>query len=152
MSDKEPENPRAYPDRPFVGVGVVVFRGDEVLLAQRGKRPRLNTWSIPGGAQEIGETVFEAGIREIREETGLEIEILGLVDVIDSINRDSDGGVQFHYTLVDLMAEWRSGEAKAADDVAAVRWVKLDDLARYELRQVTHDVILLAHSKRRTRA
>lgn len=147
MSDQEPENPRAYPHRPFVGVGVVIFRGEEVLLAQRGKRPRLNTWSIPGGAQEIGETVEEAGIREIREETGLEIEVLGLVDVIDSINRDADGKIQFHYTLVDLMAEWRGGEAIAADDVAAVRWVKLEELPDYDLRQVTYDVILLAHRK-----
>ena len=149
MSDQDLDNPRAYPDRPFVGVGVVIFRGEEVLLAQRGKRPRMNTWSIPGGAQEIGETVEEAAIREIREETGVEIHILGLVDVIDSINRDADGKVQFHYTLVDLMAEWRSGEAAAADDVAAVCWVKLADLADYDLRQITHDVILLAHRKRR---
>src|SRR5690606_17052775 len=91
VSEQEPVNPRAYPDRPYVGVGVVVFRGDEVLLAMRGKLPRRFTWSIPGGAQEVGETVREAAAREIREETGLEIEILGLVDVIDSINREPDG-------------------------------------------------------------
>ena len=72
-----------------------------------------------------------------------------LVDVIDSINRDADGEVQFHYTLVDLMAEWRAGEAVAADDVAAVRWVTLDDLDDYQLRRITHDVILLADKKRR---
>ena len=71
------ENPRAYPDRPYVGVGVVVFRGEEVLLAQRGKKPRLHSWSIPGGAQELGETIEDAAHREILEETGLEIEILG---------------------------------------------------------------------------
>lgn len=149
MSEQETENPRAYPDRPFVGVGVVIFRDDHVLLAQRGKRPNRDSWSIPGGAQELGETVEEAASREIREETGLEIELLGLVDVINSINRDDDGKVQFHYTLVDFMAEWRSGEAVAADDVAAVRWVLLDDLDQYQLRRITHDVILLADRKRR---
>lgn len=152
VRDEEPVNPRAYPDRPFVGVGVVIFRGTEVLLAQRGKHPRRNTWSIPGGAQEIGETVHEAAIREIREETGLEIEILGLVDVVDSINRDDDDRVLFHYTLVDLFAEWRSGEAVAADDVAAVRWVAVSDLRDFDLRPVTHDVILLADRKRRARS
>lgn len=157
MTDTQPENPpedqqenpRAYPNRPFVGVGVVIFRDDEVLLAERGKRPSQNFWSIPGGAQELGETVEETGVREIREETGLEIEVLGLVDVIDSISHDSDGKVQFHYTLVDLMAEWRSGEAIAADDVAAVCWAKLEDLETYGLRQMTLDVILLADKKRR---
>lgn len=148
MSEQEPVNPRAYPDRPYVGVGVVVFRGAEVLLAMRGKLPRRFTWSIPGGAQEIGETVREAAIREIREETGLEIEILGLVDVVDSINREPDGRVLFHYTLVDLFAEWCSGEAVAGDDVAEVRWVRLDELQEYGLRQITHDVILQAERKR----
>jgi ADP-ribose pyrophosphatase YjhB (NUDIX family) len=148
VSDDEPVNPRAYPDRPFVGVGVVVFRGPQVLLAQRGKQPRQFTWSIPGGAQEIGETVHEAGRREIREETGIEIEILGLVDVVDSINREAGGRVLFHYTLVDLFAEWRSGEAVAGDDVSDVRWVGLDELGAFKLRQITHDVILLADRKR----
>ncbi len=150
MADEEPVNPRAYPDRPFVGVGVVIFRGDEVLLAMRGKHPRRTTWSIPGGAQEVGETVHEAGPREIMEETGVEIEILGLVDVVDSINRDEDGRVAFHYTLVDLFAEWRGGEAVAGDDVADVCWVRLEDLADYNLRPATHEVILLAEKMRQS--
>lgn len=147
MNDQAP-NPRLYPDRPYVGVGVVIFRGDEVLLARRGKLPRRYDWSIPGGAQEIGETVFEAGVREIREETGLDVEILGLVDVVDAINRDEDGRVQFHYTLIDLVAEWRAGEAVAGDDVAAVRWVAVAELDDYVLRRATREVILEAARKR----
>ena len=79
MPEKEPENPRAYPDRPYVGVGVVIFRGDQVLLAQRVKSPQELSWSIPGGAQEINETVRDAGLREVREETGLGLDILGLI-------------------------------------------------------------------------
>jgi 8-oxo-dGTP diphosphatase len=141
-------NPRLYPDRPYVGVGVVIFRGEEVLLAQRGKLPRRYDWSIPGGAQELGETVFQAGAREILEETGLTVEILGLVDVIDAISHDDDGRVMFHYTLVDLVAEWRAGEAAPDDDVAAVQWVHLDALDGVEMRQVTRDVIREAHLKR----
>jgi len=148
MNDATDDNPRLYPDRPFVGVGVVIFRGDEVLLARRGKRPRRDEWSIPGGAQEIGETVFEAGRRETREETGLEIEILGLVDVVDAISRDEDGRVRFHYTLVDLVGEWRAGEAVPDDDVAALRWVPLAELDGYALRGATREVILEAARKR----
>ena len=144
-------NPRAYPDRPYVGVGVVVLRGDEVLLAQRGKWPRKFTWSIPGGAQEIGETVQDAALREVREETGLEIEIVGLIDVVDSIQRDDAGRVQFHYTLVDFVAEWRSGEAVAGDDVAGIRWARLDSLAECGLRPVTHEIILRGEAIRRAR-
>ncbi len=140
--------PRSYPDRPYVGVGIVVFRGDEVLLVERTKPPIRNRWSIPGGAQEIGETVHEAALRELMEETGLEADVIGLIDVVDSITRDQDSRVQFHYTLVDFAAEWRSGEAAAADDVGAVRWVPLADLEAMGLWTETVRIIRRGQSMR----
>lgn len=140
---------RTYPSRPYVGVGVVVFRGDEVLLCQRGKEPRRGGWSIPGGAQETGETVFEAGRRELAEETGIDAEIYALIDVIDAISRDDDGRVRMHYTLVDVVAEWRAGEAVAADDVAAVRWVPIAEIAEWVTWSETLRVIRLAAELRR---
>jgi len=82
---------RKNPDRPIVGVGVVVWRGDEFLLVKRGKEPKKGQWSIPGGAQQLGETVFAAATRDVKEETGLEVEICGLVDVVDGIMRDDKG-------------------------------------------------------------
>ncbi len=151
MAGPDHGKPRAYPDRPYVGVGIVVFRGDEVLLAQRGKPPNMGSWSIPGGAQELGETVHEAAARELREETGLEVDILGLVDVVDSIRRDDDGDVAFHFTLVDMVAEWRAGEAIAGDDVPAVKWVKFAHIDQYDLRASTARVIRQAHEMRRRR-
>lgn len=152
MAGPDHSDPRAYPDRPYVGVGIVVFRGDEVLLAQRGKPPNMYSWSIPGGAQELGETVHEAAVRELREETGLEAEILGLVDVIDSIRRDDSGDVAFHFTLVDVAAEWRAGEAIAGDDVPAVKWVKFARIDHYDLRETTVRVIRQAHEMRREKS
>ena len=145
-------NDRTYPDRPYVGVGIVLFRGDEVLLAARGKPPRRRSWSIPGGAQELGETVFEAAHRELMEETGVTAEIIGLVDVVDSINRDNGGKVSFHFTLVDVAAEWVSGAARAMDDVPAIKWVKIDDLGSIDMWPETLRVILLAAEKRNARA
>ena len=145
------DNSRAYPDRPYVGVGVVVFRDDSVLLAQRGKRPRLNVWSIPGGAQEIGETIEQAAHREIFEETGVRIELLGLIDVVNSINRDEDQRVQFHYTLVDFVAQWKSGEIIAGDDAADARWVPIAKLESYNLRPLTQEVIRSADKMRNSR-
>lgn len=147
-SGPEPD-PRSYPERPYVGVGVVVWRGDEVLLIRRGKPPRKGQWSLPGGIQKLGETVFEAGAREVREETALEIEIIGVVEVVDSIQRDDAGAVRYHYTLVDLLAEWRSGEAEARDDAAAVAWSRADALAAYRLWDETVRVIGLAGERRR---
>jgi len=142
---------RTYPTRPYAAVGVVVFRGDEVLLVRRGKEPRSNNWSIPGGAQETGETVFEAARRELMEETGIDARITGLIDVIDGIQKDERGRVRMHYTLVDVAAEWVSGEAAAADDVAEVRWAKLNALDGEEMWGETLRVIRLAASRREPR-
>ena len=140
---------RLYPDRPMVGVGVVVWRGDKVLLIQRGKEPRRGDWSIPGGMQEIGETVYAAGRREVLEETALDVEIIDLVAVVDAIRHDDDGRVRTHYTLVDLVAEWRAGEAEAGDDAADCRWVTVDELAAYRLWSETIRIIDLAAERRR---
>jgi 8-oxo-dGTP diphosphatase len=132
---------REYPDRPVVGVGVVVWREDQFLLIRRGKPPNRGQWSLPGGAQKLGETVFEAARREIMEETALDVEVLGLVDVVDGIKADGQGRVQFHYTLVDVVAESQRGEAAAGDDAIAVCWFQLADLAELGLWSETERII-----------
>jgi 8-oxo-dGTP diphosphatase len=132
---------REFPDRPIVGVGVVVWRDGRVLLIQRGKAPRQGAWSLPGGAQELGETVIEAAKREVREETGLEIGEPQFVAVVDSIQRSDDGRIQYHYTLVDFTAEWRSGKAVAGGDAAALTWVDPADLGAYALWEETVKII-----------
>ena len=133
-----------YPNRPLVGIGVVVVRDDRVLLVRRGKAPRAGRWSLPGGRQRLGETVREAARREVREETGLEVAVTALLDVVDSITRDGDGAIAYHYTLVDFRAEWRAGEARAGGDAAEVVWAEAQDLARYELWDETLRLIGLA--------
>lgn len=139
---------RRYPDRPIVGVGVIVWRGDDVLLIRRGQPPRIGEWSLPGGVQHLGETVHEAAVREVAEETGLTVEATGIVDVVDSITRDDSDRIEYHYTLVDIVAEWRSGEAEARDDAAAVAWTRPDDLDRFGLWHETVRVITLSAGQR----
>ena len=137
---------REYPDRPFVGVGVVVLRGDEVLLVQRGKAPNKGQWSIPGGKQRLGETVMQAVHRELLEETGVKIKQAALLDVVDVIMPDDNGKIQYHYTLVDYQAEWLSGECRSGDDADAVKWVSFDELNSVGLLDKTRDIILKAFS------
>ncbi|HKO09286.1 MAG TPA: NUDIX domain-containing protein, partial [Alphaproteobacteria bacterium] len=84
---------RSYPERPIAGVGALVFRGEEVLLIKRGKPPREGQWSIPGGAQHLGESVAEAARREVREEAGIEIEVKEVIAVVDLLSRDEGGRV-----------------------------------------------------------
>ena len=135
---------RSYPNRPIVGVGAVVFRDDRVLLIKRGKPPRMGDWSLPGGMQEIGETVFEAASREVQEETGVTISDIALIDVVDSITRDGDARVQFHYTLVDVVAKWRSGEPAGGSDAMHAEFMSFDEVSKIVLWRETHRIIAKA--------
>lgn len=141
-------SPREYPDRPICGVGVVCFKDDLVLLIKRGKPPITWEWSIPGGGQEIGETTREAALRELKEETGVEARLLGLIDVIDTVREDSDGKVQFHYTLIDFAAEWTAGEPVAGDDAADAKWVPISEIEGRGLWTETVRVIREAENLR----
>ncbi len=140
---------REYPDRPWVGVGVVVWRRRDILLIRRGAPPREGEWAIPGGAQALGETVFEAAAREVLEETGLVVRPTAIVTVVDSISPDPAGRIRFHYTLVEISAEWVSGEAAAASDAAAVRWASLDEALGLVAWDQTRRVIARAADQRR---
>ncbi len=141
--------PYPAPQHPLIGVGAIVWRDDRVLLVRRGRPPRQNEWSLPGGRQEWGETVGEAARREVREETGVEIEVRDVVAVVDLIDRDErDDQIRFHYTLIDVLAEWRSGEAVARDDAAEVAWVALDELPDYRLWSETEQIIRRAAALR----
>ena len=139
--DPPDQDNRIYLEYPFVGVGVVVWRDEKFLLIQRGKSPRKGQWSIPGGRQELGETVKATAVREVLEETGLTVAVTDFLDVIDSIQHDEDGKIFFHATLVDYAAEWISGEAKAGSDAMSVAWYSLDELAELGLWSETERII-----------
>jgi 8-oxo-dGTP diphosphatase len=119
---------REYPDRPFVGVGAVVIREGQVLLVRRGRPPGEGLWAIPGGVVELGETLQAAAEREIKEETGLEVRAGAPVYTFDSIHRDSEGAIRFHYIIVDLTAQYISGEIRAGGDAGEARWVALSEV------------------------
>ena len=124
---------REYPDRPWIGIGVMAFRGDEVLLVRRGKPPRMGEWSIPGGAQHVGETAEACARRELLEEAGIEVGRLHLAVVVDALNQDAEGRTRFHYTIIDFAGEWVSGEPIAGDDVSEARWFSPAELAEIPL-------------------
>ena len=132
--------------RPLIGIGTVVLRasagGLDVLLVQRGRAPRVGEWSIPGGRQEWGETVRAAAAREVLEETGIEVEILGLIDVVDSLTpQPGSTDLSHHYTLIDFAARPVGGVLQAGDDAVQARWVPLAQLADYHLWDETIRII-----------
>jgi 8-oxo-dGTP diphosphatase len=136
---------REYPARPIVGIGIVVLKGDTVLLVRRGKPPNAGTWTLPGGAQELGETAQEAARRELLEETGVSVGDLALAGQVDIIRRDDAGRIQYHYTIIDFAGRWQAGEPVAATDAAEAIWAKLDALEPFTLLNEPLRVIASAH-------
>lgn len=142
----------SYPRRPTPAVGTVVIREIEgrmeVLLIKRAKAPRAGAWSIPGGRQKLGETLRDAAMREVREETGVEIENIRLLDVVDSITKNDNGTVEYHYSLIDFAADWKSGAAIAGGDAEDVKWLDRDELATMDLWHETRRIIDLTFEQR----
>ena len=138
---------REYPDRPWIGIGVVAFRGEAVLLVRRARPPRLGAWSLPGGAQHLGEGAQAAARRELLEETGIEVGPLLLADVIDAVTTDAEGRVRFHYTIIDFAGHWTGGEARAGDDASEVAWARPEALPAYHLTSDALAVIALARKR-----
>jgi 8-oxo-dGTP diphosphatase len=114
---------REFPETPLVGVGAVVVDAGRVLLVRRGTEPLRGEWSLPGGLLEVGEALTAGVVREVREETGLIVEAVELIELLDRIHRVGDR-VRYHYVLADYLCRVTGGELLAASDADAVRWVE----------------------------
>lgn len=136
MQATKPNDSKQYP---IPAVGVVCWRGDEVLLIKRGREPRKGEWSIPGGKVDRGETLHVAAARELLEETGVVAEIGELIEVYEIIVPD------FHYVLIDYKAKWLSGQPVAADDADEARFVNVDKALSLVSREDLRDVINKSH-------
>ena len=118
-------------------MGAVVFKGQRVLLVQRGKPPAQGLWAIPGGRVQLGERLQQAAEREIFEEAGIVIKAGEPVFTFDLVERDDRGQVKFHYLIVDLRAEYVKGELQSGDDALAARWVSAAELKDLPVSSLT---------------
>mgnify|MGYP001340317514 CR=1 FL=1 len=136
---------RRYPAAPLVGTAATVFDGaGRVLLVQRGHAPRKGQWSLPGGLLDLGERLEDGVRREVREECAIEIHVGGIVTTFESLYWDDDGGLEYHYVIIEYWATLLAGEAHAADDAAALAWGNIAELDNYALAPETLNVINLA--------
>jgi 8-oxo-dGTP diphosphatase len=126
---------RQYPKKPVVGVGAVILEGDKILLEKRKNEPSKGKWSVPGGLVELGESVEQAVIREVKEETGLEVYEPRLVDVVNYVSLGERGAVMYHYVIVDYLVAVKSGKPKAASDADALKWVPFSEVEEYDLTE-----------------
>jgi 8-oxo-dGTP diphosphatase len=128
---------REYPEAPIIGVGAVVVHDNKVLLVRRGQAPLKGEWSLPGGAVELGETLQQGVVREVLEETGLQVVPIAIIEVLDRITRDEGTGrIQYHYVLVDFACRMTGGTLSGGSDAEDARWVTLEQLQRQAELQV----------------
>src|SRR5271157_1707038 len=135
--------PREYPEHPLVGVGGVVIYRNRALLIRRGCEPLKGEWSIPGGMLELGEELAEGVRRELKEETGLDVEPLEIVAAFDRITREGRR-VKYHYVIVDYVCRLKRGRLKPASDVVDARWARREEMPQYHLTEMATKVIMKA--------
>lgn len=131
----------AAPSRPIVGVGAVVLHEGRVLLIRRGKAPLRGRWVIPGGTVELGETLVDALVREVREETGLDVRPVEILTVFDRIDRDDRGRVVHHFVIVDYLCEYLAGEVSSGSDAEDALFAAPDELPAYDLPEKAREVV-----------
>ena len=132
---------RSFPSQPLVGVGAVVVDGSRVLLVKRAHEPLKGEWSLPGGAVELGETLEAAVAREVREETGLVVDVGPAVEVLDRVQRTGDGRVEYHFVIIDYLCRATDGSLACGSDADDAQWVEQADLPRYRLTEKATAVI-----------
>ena len=137
---------REFPDHPMVGVGGVVIHRNRVLLIRRGGEPLKGEWSFPGGLIEVGEELADGVRRELKEETGLDVEPLEILTVFDRIFREGRR-VRYHFVVVDFACRLKGGRLAPASDVLDARWVRRQDLPQYHLTEKATSVILQAFER-----
>jgi 8-oxo-dGTP diphosphatase len=149
---------REYPDRPVVGVGGVVIQNGRALLIKRGSEPLLGQWSIPGGTLELGESLQQGVARELLEETGLEVEVLEMIEAFDRIFLDPAAAKvedrsrpKYHYVIVDYLCERLGGEAQAGSDVTEIAYATEAELEKFHLTSTATRVLQRAFAMDRER-
>ena len=138
---------RTYPTRPYLAVSAAIFRDGRVLIVRRGRPPAHGLYTLPGGGVELGETLQEAIIREVREETGLAIAPLGLVGFREAIARDAAGRVERHFVILPFAAHWVGGEIALNEELAEADWRKPDALAELKTTEGLAEIVAAAAAR-----
>ena len=149
---------REYPERPIVGIGGVVIHENRALLIRRGTEPLFGQWSIPGGSLEVGETLEQGVVRELLEETGLHVQVAGLIEVFERIDRtvpprhvDGQERPRYHYVIVDYLCDRLRGEPRAGGDATDVAYAREAELADFHLTETALRILRKAFAMDRER-
>ena len=140
-------DPRAYPEKPILAVSAAVVRDGHVLIVRRTRQPAGGIYTLPGGVVEAGETLFEAVVREVQEETGLEIAPVALAGFREMITRDGDGKVSRHFVILPFAARWVAGEVRLNSELDDARWLRPADIAGLETTEGLGEIVAAAFAR-----
>jgi 8-oxo-dGTP diphosphatase len=132
---------RIFPDRPIVSVGAVILDAERVVLVKRGRPPLQGQWSLPGGVVELGETLEEALVREVLEETGLAVEVGPVVEVLDRVQRAADGRIEYHYVIIDYLCRPHGNTLICGSDADDVKWAAVGDVVQHQVTRQVREVV-----------
>jgi 8-oxo-dGTP diphosphatase len=132
---------REYPSQPVVGVGAIIVQDGKILLAKRGSEPGRGKWSVPGGLVELGEKLEKAVVREVKEETNLDVEVARLTDAVDNIILDANRKLRFHFVILDYLTELKGGTLQSSSDVLDTKWVRIDEAEDYDLTKTFREFL-----------
>lgn len=135
---------RSYPQRPFLAVSAAIIRDGKVLIVRRARKPALNLYSLPGGAVEIGESLVDAVVREVREETALDVEPVALAGHREAIMRDRDGRIERHFVVLSFASRWLKGEPVLNDELDDARWIDPGELSGYTTTEGLAEIVAAA--------
>jgi len=138
---------RRYPNRPYLAVSAAIMRDGKVLVVRRARKPALNLYTLPGGGVEIGETLHEAVVREVREETGLAVEPIALAGEREVIVRDAQGQVERHFVILCFAARWRAGEAVLNEELDDARWLDPAEIGDLRTTEGLAEIIAAAMAR-----
>jgi ADP-ribose pyrophosphatase YjhB (NUDIX family) len=150
VQNSSEQDPRAYPDRPFLAVSAAIIRDGRVLVTQRARGPGIGIWSMPGGVVEAGETLAEALIREIQEETALTIEPVTLAGHREVVVRDGAGRASRHFVILCFASRWIAGEMKLNEELSDFRWLKLEELSGLKTTEGLAEIVAAAFERMKT--
>jgi len=143
---------RKYPDRPFLAVSAAIFRNGEVLLVKRARPPVTGVYTLPGGVVEVGETLAEAVVREVREETGIDVMPIALAGYRNVVVRDGTGKVERHFVVLPFAARWIAGEFCAGEELADCRWINPREIGGLKTTEGLPEIVATAYRLARTGA
>ena len=132
---------RTYPQRPFLAVSAAIFRDGRVLIVRRARKPALNLYSLPGGAVEAGESLIDAVVREVREETQIDIEPVALAGHREAIVRDKEGRIERHFVILSFASRWLRGEPVLNSELDDARWIDPAELSAYKTTEGLAEIV-----------